>query len=364
MVYVLHIKDLIHLGKSSNASSLGLGFTKRSWLHKSIGHPCVHGKPNPAPEPTGLHLEGNMYLLHNCLIWVFLEANEQCQPLWLDFPILEGFSGGCHTSAVVPLGLHQGGWRRTTPLALHLTPLLPGSSKHSLITNWQHLPCQRGHVGSIKCSPRRVEVTKLPAHLDTSSCNVLGNVQGHLGIRCFLLAQHRGDAQDKSNGSSRRGTNRAQQALWYSILHWCLLLKSFFPKSDGAAWNLQIAGASLKHAAWGGRGWCLLALTVPETGGAAWGQGRWGNPLYSTTVSSSLLNTCLFCTQVVGRRQQRFTTVCPDCVNSPDMIQKPKPTMCSLFSFLIIPLKKGISFTSVDWNFYSGKIGVVMSCKS
>lgn len=48
-----------------------------SWLHKGMGHPCLHGKPNPAPEPTHLHLEDDTYLLYNCLIWVSLEANEQ-----------------------------------------------------------------------------------------------------------------------------------------------------------------------------------------------------------------------------------------------------------------------------------------------
>lgn len=51
----------------------------------------------------------------------------------------------------------------------------------------------------------------------------------------FCLHSTERNAWAKANGSSRRGTNRVRQVVWYSILHRCQVLKSFFPMSDGAA---------------------------------------------------------------------------------------------------------------------------------
>lgn len=124
-----------------------------------------------------------------------------------------------HISCVAPLGLHQGGWRRTTPLALHLTPLLPGSSEYPLITSWQPWPCQRGRVGSIKCSPKMCGGHVSPAHRDTGLGNVLGTAQGHWALTAFCWHSTESTAGAKSYRSSRRGTNRVRQGLWDSILH-------------------------------------------------------------------------------------------------------------------------------------------------
>lgn len=237
-----------------------------------------------------------------------------------------------HNSCVVHLGLHQGGWRRTSPLAFHLTTLLPGSSKYSLITNCQHLLCQWESVGSIKCSPKTCRGCISPSshwHKDCVMCwEMFKDIWTYT---TFSLHSTERNAQAESNGSSRKGTNR--QVLWYSILHWCQLLKSFFPMSDGTSWNMQISGASLKQkpllAAWARKGLVFASSHSPRHRRSSMGEKRMGkSSLFNhliITVSSNLLNTCLFHTQVVRGRQGWLTTVCSDCVNTPDIIQKPKP---------------------------------------
>lgn len=235
-----------------------------------------------------------------------------------------------HNSCVVPLGLHQGGWRRTSPLASHLTPLLPGSSQEALWSQIAGTYCASEGVWAVSnVLPRHVKVTYLPAHTDTRIVQCSRKCSRTLGHTVLFACTARRGMHRRNPVGTAGGAQTVMQVLWYSILPWCQLLKSFFPMSDGTSWNMQIPEASLKHAAWARKGLVFASSHSPRDRRSSMGEKRMGKSSLLShlfiTVSSNLLNTCLFHTQVVRGRQGWFTTVCSDCVNAPDIIQKPKP---------------------------------------
>lgn len=302
------------------------------WLHKSIGHPCPHGKPNPAPEPTGrwhVHLEDDIYLLYNCWIWVFLEVNEQWPSLcdWIS-PSSKDFLEAVTHQLCGSLGSAPRWVEKDNPLGTPPHPTAPRKLRVPFDHKLAALAMPARPCGQYQMFSQDVWRSCIPSSQGHRAGQCAGNCSRTLGTHCFLLAQHREHCRGQILQEQQEGHKQSQARSVGLHPPLCQLLKSFIHMSDGSAWSLQIPGASLKHGAWVRKGLVFATSHSPRDRRSSMGARRMGksslfNPLI-ITVSSNLLNTCLFCTKVGKGRQQRFTTVCLDCVNSPNMIQKPK----------------------------------------
>lgn len=225
-----------------------------------------------------------MYLLYNCLIWVFLEASEQWPSLcdWSS-PSSKDFLEAVIHQLCGSLGSAPRWVERNIPLGTPPYPTAPRKVKVLFDHKLAALPMPVRVLGQYQVFSKTCGGHVPPCSQGHKDCAMYWEMFKDTSCThkdtTFCLHSTERNAWAKSSGSSRRGTNKVRQVLLYSILHWCQLLKSFFPMSDGTAWNLQIPGACLKDAAWAGKGWYVLPL--PETGGTAWGQRGWGNPLYS-----------------------------------------------------------------------------------
>lgn len=290
-----------------------------SLLHKSIGHPCVHDKPNPAPEPTdSIWKVTCIYCVSVWFGFSYRPVNKWPSLCGWTSPSSKDFPEAVTYQLCGSLGSAPRWVEKNIPLGTPPHPTAPRKLKAHFDLKLAAIPmpvrvCEQYQMFSQDVGRSRTSQLTGAQGL----CNVLGSVQGHLGIHYFLLAQHREECMGQIQWKQQEGTNRVRQVLWYSILHWCQLFKSFFPISDGAAWNLQIAGASLKDAAWARKALVFARSHSPRDRRNLMGAKRMGNSsLFNhmiTTVFSNLLNTCLFCAQVVSRRQWWFTMVCPDC---------------------------------------------------
>lgn len=111
-----------------------------------------------------------------------------------------------HMSCVVPLGLHQGGCRRTSPLALHLTPLPPGREHKVLVgCKWAALNhASKGMWAVSNVFPRRVEITYLLARSNVRIVQYAGIWFKDTGTyTAFCLHSMESNGRAKSYGSSR-----------------------------------------------------------------------------------------------------------------------------------------------------------------
>lgn len=109
-------------------------YIQMSRLHKGIGHPCFHSRPNSASEP--IQLQWGQSRWHEFTVKLADLGFLSPKRLMNEKKALSCVIGLIppqrlcwrlpHVSCIAPLGLHQGGCRRTSPFALHLTALLSG----------------------------------------------------------------------------------------------------------------------------------------------------------------------------------------------------------------------------------------------
>lgn len=258
----------------------------QEWLHKSIGNPCLHGKPNPAPEPTRLHLEDDIYLLCNCLIWVFLEASEQWTSLcdWTS-PSSKDFLEAVTHQLCSPLGSAPRWVEKKIPPGTPPHPTAPRKVKVLFDHKLAALPMPVGVCGQYQMFSKTCGGHVPPhsqGHKDCAICwEMFKDTWAYTRTLLSACTAQRGMHGPNPMGAAGGAQIESGKFRGAPSSTDVSCLSPFFPCQMELPETCKYQEPLWKMLPRQERGWCLLTLTVPETRGTAWGQREWGNPLYS-----------------------------------------------------------------------------------